>query len=261
MSNVSEKDLKAYFHEAASWETNRLIQAERSKRTAWRIATGSFIAAVALALAVAGLTPLKKVEPYVIRVDNATGVVDVVEALTDGKTNYDEAVNKYFIQWYIRYREGYSRALSEEYYYATGLMSGTVEQQRYLQFFNPKNPLSPLNVYGDYAKVKISIKSTSFINSNVALVRYTKEIERGADRPQITHWAATVTFRYTKAPMSEKDRGINPLGLQVTEYRNDPDALAPAATAPAPAAAPAFEPAPSVQAFPATAPAVPAIQQ
>lgn len=27
--------------------------------------------------------------------------------------------------------------------------------------------------------------------------------------------------------MSEKDRGVNPLGFQVMEYRNDPDVLAP----------------------------------
>ena len=102
-------------------------------------------------------------------------------------------------------------------------MSSTQESQKYYNFFNPKNPQSPLNVYGQYAKVKVKIKGVSFINDNVALVRYTKDIERGSDKPQTTHWAATVTFRYTKAPMGDKDRGINPLGFQVTDYRNDPD--------------------------------------
>ena len=32
-----------------------------------------------------------------------------------------------------------------------------------------------------------------------------------------------MTFDYVKAPMKEKDREINPLGFQVSEYRNDPE--------------------------------------
>lgn len=263
---VDKENFEAYLKEARTWETDKVQESEKSKKVAWRVAIASGAVAFMAVAAVAAMMPLKKVEPYVIRVDNSTGIVDVVEALTDGKTNYDEAMNKYFTQWYVRYREGYSKELAEDYYYNVGLMSGTQEQQKYFQFFNPKNPLSPLNVFGAYAKVKVSIKSTSFINPTIALVRYTKEIERGLDKPIITHWAATITFRYTKAPMSEKDRGINPLGFQVVEYRNDPDALAPAATAPVAAApAPAVEP--SVTVFPTTdapaasTPAVPAIQQ
>ncbi len=85
--------------------------------------------------------------------------------------------------------------------------------------------MSPINVYGPYGKVQVRIKSTSFIRPEVALVRYTKQVERGADKPEITHWAATVVFKYSGAPMAESDRAINPLGFQVTEYRNDPDVL------------------------------------
>lgn len=222
-----------YFSEAKSWESNRVSQLERSTRTAWWVAIAGGVIGLASVIAVAGLTPLKQTELRVIRVDNATGIVDVVNALKDGKENYEEAVNKYFIQWYVRYREGYAKDLAEEYYYATGLMSGSIEQQRYFDGFNPKNPRSPINVFGQYAKVKIAIKSTSFISPTVALVRYTKMIERGTDKPELSHWAATVTFKYTKAPMKERDRDINPLGFQVMDYRNDPDTGNDAVSAPA----------------------------
>jgi type IV secretion system protein VirB8 len=152
----------------------------------------------------------------------------------DGKTTYNETVDKYFVQWYVRYREGYSKQLAEDYYYNVGLMSSSVEQQRYFGVFNPKNPQSPLNLYGDYAKVKVIIKSTSFIQPNIALVRYSKEVTRGNDSPLITHWAATVSFRYSLLPMSESDRAINPLGFQVTDYRNDADTLVAEQRHPAP---------------------------
>jgi type IV secretion system protein VirB8 len=74
--------------------------------------------------------------------------------------------------------------------------------------------------------VEISILSTSFIKPHVALVRYIKKVERGNDAPEITHWAATVVFRYSSAPMKARDREINPLGFQCIEYRNDPDSMA-----------------------------------
>lgn len=224
-SKVEKMDFENYLREARSWETDKVRDIQKSNKLAWRIAMASGAIALALAIAVAMLTPLKSVVPFVVRVDNSTGIVDVVETMKDGKTNYDEAVNKFFTQWYVRYREGYSKELAEDYYANVGIMSVGLEQQKYYEFFNPKNPLSPLNVFGPYARVRIDIKGTSFIRSNVALVRYTKKIERGPDKPLITHWAATITFKYSGAPMSEKDRAINPLGFQVLEYRNDPDAL------------------------------------
>lgn len=50
--------------------------------------------------------------------------------------------------------------LAPDYYTNVGLMSVGLEQQKYFEYFNPKNPLSPLNVFGPYAKVKVRIQST-----------------------------------------------------------------------------------------------------
>ena len=217
------KNLKPYLNEARSWESDRIRRTEQSERTAWRIALASGMTAFFAIVAIALLTPLKQVEPFVIRVDNTTGAVDVVSKLTDGKEHYSEVISKYFAQRYVRYREGYARALAEEYYRYVGLMSETGEQRKYADWFNPKNPQSPLNTHGDTARVKVAIKSTSFISPSVALVRYTKSVMRGTDKAQHSHWAATITFRYSTAPMSAEDRNLNPLGFLVTEYRNDPD--------------------------------------
>lgn len=225
MPNVEKKDFENYLAEARSWETDKLKQVEKSKKLAWWIAGAGVVVGI-LGTASATMQATKEPPPpVVLRVDNSTGIVDVVKPLADGKTNYEEAVNKYFTQWYVRYREGYSKELAADYYNNVGLMSVGLEQQKYFEWFNPKNPQSPLNIYGPYAKVKVRVKSTSFIKPNVALVRYTKEIERGLDKPQVSHWAATITFRYSGAPMKEQDRAVNPLGFQVVEYRNDPDSL------------------------------------
>lgn len=232
-NKVDKESFEKYLQEARTWETDKVKELKKSRKTAWIVASGAGAITFAAVLAVAALTPLKKTETVIIRVDNSTGIVDVVQTMTDGQTNYDEQVNKYFTQWYVKYREGYSKDLEEDYYYNVGIMSGELEQKKYYDWFNPQNPLSPINIYGSYAKAKIHIKGTSFINPNVALVRYYKEIERGSDKPQITHWAATITFTYSgAAAMKEKDREISPLGFRAIEYRNDPDAVTPEVTMP-----------------------------
>lgn len=266
-TNSERSSLDDYLKQTRTWETDKVLAAEKSRRMAWRMATLALILAVASVAAVVMLTPLKTVEPFVIRVDNTTGIVDVVKTLKNSQTNYDEAVNKYFVQKYVRAREGYNRELAESNYVEVGLMSGNAEQQRYHQYFNPRNPQSPLNQYRDYAKVRISIKSVSFVNKDVALVRYIRELERAQDRPELSHWAATVTFRYVGAPMSETDRSVNPLGFQVIDYRSDPESLTATERArqlpaqpslPAPPPEPPAQPEPAAEPAPAPVPDAPA---
>src|SRR5580704_14811263 len=81
---VSTQSLDDYFAQAASWDSDRYLQAARSERRAWFAALGGWLCALASTLAVALLVPLKRVEPYVVRVDSSTGVVDVVPAYSAG---------------------------------------------------------------------------------------------------------------------------------------------------------------------------------
>jgi len=250
LNKVEKHGFDQYLREAQSWETNRLLQAEQSKKLAWTMALVASALAIACVIALVGLTPLR-----IVRVNDTTGAVDVLSEIPNARTTYDEAINRYFAGQYIRFREGYSRKLADEYYTSVGILSAAAEQRRYGDWFSPKNPQSPLNAYGDNARVKVHIKSYSFLKKDVVLVRYWKEVERGAaERPAITHWAATVVFKYSGAPMAEKDRETNPLGFQVTEYRNDPDTVSAAEAAPA-AIAP--QPGPSTAYTPTILPGVP----
>ena len=70
-------------------------------------------------VAVAGLTPMKTVEPFVIRVDNSTGIVDVVP-VRRGKADVPEAVTRYFVTQYVQARSGMWAALAESDYEQVG---------------------------------------------------------------------------------------------------------------------------------------------
>ena len=224
---VKAADFKTYMEESKSWETDRVKQQQASNKLAWRLAAVGCLVGVLGVGSTVIMAMKEPPPPTVVRVNDTTGQVDLLSTIRDHKTSYEEVVNKYFVQWYARFRESYSKNLAEDYYYRVGLMSSNQEQQRYFSEFNPKNPQSPLNVYGDYATVKTNVSGTSFIKPDVALVRFSKEVTRGSELPEITYWVATVTFRYSALPMKEKDRAINPLGFQVVEYRVDPDTLVP----------------------------------
>ncbi len=221
---VTPDNLKSYFDNARRFDQDRLIQMERSARIAWRVAGCASVLAAASVFAIAALTPLKTVEPFVVRVDNSTGIVDVVSALTSTAGTYDEAVTKYFAARYVRAREGYVWSEAEENFRTVALLSTQPEQARFSAVYRGSNPDSPQNVYGRNATARISIVSISLINATVTSVRYMRTITRGDD-VRSTHWVATLTFSYVNAPMSSTDRLVNPLGFAVSEYRADPEVM------------------------------------
>src|SRR3546814_8827408 len=113
-SDVCSSDLlKRYFQEARSWDQDRVRSALRSTRIAWTVAAVTSVLAAASIFAFAALAPLKTVVPYVIRVNQTTGAVDVQTALTQRPMRYDEAVTKYFLAQYVRTRERSEEHTSE----------------------------------------------------------------------------------------------------------------------------------------------------
>ncbi len=214
-------DLKAYFAEAASWDHDRLIAANRSRRLAWTVAAASAALAAASVLALAMLAPLKTVVPYVITVDRATGASEITSPMSGRPApSYDEAVTKYFLADYVRNREGWIPQARREFFEGVLAMSSRDEQARWTAFYAKDNPKSPQSVFTDLDTVFVAIKSVTFVSPKVAQVRFTKTLQHGTaatDTPAI----ATITFDTTDTPSTEQQRFKNPLGLEVQTYRAD----------------------------------------
>ena len=214
-------DLKAYFAEAASWDRDRLLSANRSKRLAWIVAGVASGLAITGVAAVAMLTPLKTVAPYVITVDKATGASEITASMSGNKPiTYNEAVAKYFLADYVRNREGWISQARQEFFEGVLAMSSRDEQARWTAFYAHDNPKSPQSIFTDLDTVFIAIKSVTFVSTKVAQIRFTKTLQHGAvttDTPAI----ATVTYDTTDTPTTEQQRFKNPLGLEVQTYRAD----------------------------------------
>lgn len=225
MNDVRAPDLKAYFAEAQSWDHDRLRDAERSRRLAWSCAGVMALLAVAAVGAVAALTPLKTVEPYVVRVDRTTGAVEVMTGLSGRQpVSYEEAVTKSFVATYVRAREGWLAPAAEANFRQVSIMSTPDEQQRWAAFFRPANPGSPQVAYGPTADAQVNVRAISFVAPKVANVRFHRVVRQGGQVSE-SDWIATLAFAYAKAPMSEADRLRNPLGFQVSSYRADPEVI------------------------------------
>jgi len=223
MTGVPANELKAYFDDARRWDQDRLKTAERSKRVAWTVAVLASGVAIAASAAVAALAPLKSVEPYVVRVNQTTGSVDVMTGLTGERgVAYNEAVSKSFLAQYVRAREGYLPPAAQENFQFVTILSTPDEQQRWADLYRATNPQSPQVLVGPEGSATVTIRNITFINDKVANVRFSKTVRLGQE-VKVTDWIATLTFAYTKAPMLESDRIRNPLGFQVDSYRADPE--------------------------------------
>lgn len=214
--------MATYAELAKAYEADVVTSARRSAKVAWIGAGVLAVVAAAQGLAMLALLPLHRIEPYVIRVDEATGAVDSVAKLNATSRTETEAVNKYMVGKYVRAREEFSTQLAPVNYKTVALMSAPPVANLYYEAFKPENPKSPLKVYAGGGNVNIRILNVSFLGPNIASVRYEKTI-RANDAVSRSMWLATVTFRYSNAPMSEDDRLVNPIGFEVTDYRNDPE--------------------------------------
>ena len=221
-TGVTDKnDLKAYFTEAKSWDYDRLLAANRSKRLAWSVATVAGALAITGVAAVALLAPFKTVIPYVITVDKATGASEITSKLTgDNHVLYDEAISKYFLADYVRNREGWIPQARKEFFDGVLAMSAREEQARWIDFYRKENPKSPQVIFTNLDTVFVAVKSVTFVSKGVAQVRFIKSLQRGnsvTDTPAI----ATITYDVTDTPTTEQQRFANPLGLEVISYRAD----------------------------------------
>ena len=228
---MSVEPLAAYFREAASWDEDRVAHANLSARRAWAAAGAGWICALASALALTLLMPLKRVEPFVVRVDNSSGVVDVVPVY-DGKAGLTQTVTRYFLTHYITVCERFNFATAESDYEECGAFHAAQRNQAWSALWNTNNPASPLNVHKDGSSVRVQVESVSFFErasgvGDLAQVRYlTAERQVSAAEARLTHWIATIQYAYTSPSKDPRVRRWNPLGFKIVDLTAEPEVLA-----------------------------------
>ena len=166
-TRVTKKEQTDYFKEAASWDHDRISALQKSKRAAWLVAGAASALALLLGLGLLLLIPLKSVEPYVVRVDSTTGIVDQVVKLRDARESYDEVMTKFFLRRVVTLRETYTRAQLQSNYDQSVLFTAPAARPMLKADFSFDNPNGPYKRYGEQGTASLQILNISFVARNV----------------------------------------------------------------------------------------------
>jgi type IV secretion system protein VirB8 len=213
--------LDAYFSQVSSYEASRLRSSQRTAKVGFTVgAIGALIGLMGVA-AVAGLTPLKRVEPIVFRVNDTTGVVERVYDVRGGAMEVTEASKRYFLWQYVRLRQNYTPAEAKSNFEGVTLMSSPSVQTEYASQYRGSNPGSPQVVLGRDGSAMLRWVSTSFLGPKLAQVRFVQTERKGDTTLPPKHLVATIGFDFTPGEVKASTMNINPLGFIVTSYRAD----------------------------------------
>jgi type IV secretion system protein VirB8 len=231
---MAASELQDYFDAAESWDADRVTQSRRDTRIAWRVAGAGWLCAVAGAVALVLLMPLKQVTPYLVRVDGSTGIVDVVPVFV-GRATPEESVTRYFLTHYVSVCERFNFSTAESDYEECGAFHSAQRNQAWYALWTSTNPNSPLNLHKDGSSVRVQVNAVSFFTrasglSDLAQVRYLKAARQGAGSDEsFTHWVATIQYAYGEPAKDPKTRRWNPLGFKIIDFRTEPEVLGEAA--------------------------------
>jgi type IV secretion system protein VirB8 len=199
------------------------------------IAIVSLLAAMVAVLTVMRLAPLKSVEPYLIQIDEKTGITQRVMPLTRKEYAANEGVDKYFTTVYLRMRESYNINILRYNYNVVRLMSSEEIFRRFSAQVNPANETSLAKRLGTYGQRDVRIRSLVYITnpadkkktastaSKILQARITtvESTPNQADKEEF--WVVTITFEYADRNLNTDEQLLNPLGYAVTSYQIQPE--------------------------------------
>ncbi len=210
---------------ALDFETSKRVIEEKSLKVAWIIALTMTVITVLLVIAIIIMLPLKSKVPFMVKVDQSNGAVDIVPILKEKTITTSEATDKHFVNQYVIKRESYYHDLLDSDYVTVQAMSSDRIAQEYRKIYEGETGRA--EVYKDNFLVEVNIKSIVLGESagtKIATIRadiMKKDLKTKYKSRPISK---VITLSYTYIPsliQKEKLRLNNPLGFQVMTYRTD----------------------------------------
>jgi type IV secretion system protein VirB8 len=234
--NTSQIDTAAA--KGINFEVSIADIAKRSEKRAWMIAWVAIFMVLVMLAGFIYILPLKKEVPYLIMADAFTGQATVATLKGDFSSpksiTQSEALNRSNIAQYIIGRESFDSAMMAlRDWTLINSMSSSNVRAGYAAIHAADNVESPFKIYGKDRSVRVKILSIQLDQRGQgenarksATVRYQRTIynkKTGASEP-LDSKIARLEFTYkANLEMDEKQRYVNPLGFQVTEYTIDND--------------------------------------
>jgi len=200
------------------------------------VALVALFTAMLAVLTVLRLAPLKSVEPYLLQIDEKTGITQKVNPLSREDYLANEAIDRYFTSAYIRVRESYNTSILLYNYNIVRLMSEPNVFREYRRNIDTSVDGSLAKKMGQFGRRDMKVRSIVYL-TNPAERGKKKKADKDAVDTKImqarittidsmpnqadveTQWVVTVTFTYATLKLNEAEQLLNPLGYQVTNYQ------------------------------------------
>lgn len=210
------------FHKFVSYESDREYMFKRSEKRAWIIAGISIFLLIISWLILVIILPLKEVTPYVIQVNEKTGIPDVITVVDQEQLQANEALDKYFVNIYIQTRESYTYQTIQNTYIETQLYSSEKVKNEYLNLMNrPDSPDQIIKTGTISVKVNsIILEDMSNVDIKMATARIVKTYTTERNEVYQRNFIVKLSYEYEPAQKLKLSYRLeNPLGFSVTSYQ------------------------------------------
>ncbi len=217
---------------AAEESDRRALEKENSRQLAWRV-TAAFGGLALVAFAVAGgavATAMRPAPPpEVLVVDKAGGVVQPLLSLAEFQISPEEATIRRNIDTFVTNCEGYSYEQADTHYYTCAAFMSPQLQTQWAQKWDKSNLDSPPNKYKRERRVRVKVGAITVLRNGLGApiggrASFTRtEMLNDVEDGSPTSWVANLSFHWVNQPTNERDRRINDLGMEITDYTADRD--------------------------------------
>jgi type IV secretion system protein VirB8 len=186
-------------------------------------------AVIVSVIVVAEITSQKTIEPFVIQVEEKSGMTQIVRPIARTYISEDKALNNYFIVRYVRSREEYFAPTHEyDYNTVTRLLSSEDVYRNFRYLVSPNNESSPVR-WGEGGSRDVKIISVLEMETPEGLkgftvqVRFmvTDRVNQGGSNVRTTQYTkvARLRYDYVKMELTDEELYVNPVGFQVMQYK------------------------------------------
>lgn len=220
--NDENQPSKDSFSKYISYENDREYMFKRSEKRAWLVTSVAIFLLIISWIILVIILPLKEVTPYVIQVNEKTGIPDIITVVDSEQLQANEALDKYFVNSYIQIRESYTYQTIQKTYIETQLYSSENVKNEYLAQMNRADSPDQVMKTGT-----ISVKVNSIILEDIenvdvkmATARIVKTYTTERNEVYQRNFIIKMAYEYEPAQKLELSfRLENPLGFSVTSYQ------------------------------------------
>jgi type IV secretion system protein VirB8 len=212
-----------YLHQALKFEASKQEQQAKQTKLAWRVAIGAGAIAVVSIIGSAALVQLKRPDPpAVLRMNDTTGVVDVLNVTPNNREIFTEKNDRADLRRYVEMRESYDWETIQDMFDAVKLMSADKERDQFISMYSLAN--APQKVLKDQYRVIARVGAITFVGST-AQVFFSRNLISlsGSIPPKTEYWVATIAYRHDHLPEKASELELDPTGFRVTSYVVDRD--------------------------------------